>query len=220
MIRSRSNAGFAICNPEGRKKRRISRGHLFVLAALILFPALAHAADPSWRMLIEPKFMKHEVSYAIPGSERAVLAPALVKDGEPVCLSEKEFKTLDVDRKAFLAAAEENAAVELKKLTPEFKRNRKKVIQYATIISENPLTASVVLAPGFLKLFADTLGPKVIVAIPNRYTIYVFPALASHYQDYAPMISEAYRATSYPVSMEAYELSEQGLKAVGLYPEP
>jgi len=171
-------------------------------------------------MLIEPKFMKHEVSYGIPGSERAVLAPALVKDGEPVCLSEKEFKALEVDQKAFLAAAEENAAVELKKLTPEFTRNRKKVIQYATIISESPLTASVVLAPGFLKLFTDTLGPKVIVAIPNRYTIYVFPVLASHYQDYAPMISEAYRATSYPVSMEAYELSEQGLKAVGLYPEP
>ena len=28
----------------------------------------------------------------------------------------------------------------------------------------------------FLQLFQDTLGPKVLVAVPNRYTAYVFPA--------------------------------------------
>jgi len=164
--------------------------------------------------------MKHEVSYPIAGSQRAVLVPAIVKDGEPVCLSQKEFNALGVDWKTFLQAAQENASEDLKKLTPDYIRNRKKVIESASLTSESPLTASVILSPDFLKMFADTLGPKLIIAIPNRYTIYVFPALASHFQDYSPMVYEAYRATSYPVSMEAYELSAEGLKTIGIYQEP
>src|SRR5258708_3308395 len=106
MIGSRSNAGFAICNPEGRAKR--PRGHrrvpvFGVLMAVIftLIPMRAWCADPSWQVLIEPKFMKREVTFEIPKSERAALAPALMKNGDPVCLSQKEFKALGVDWKAF-----------------------------------------------------------------------------------------------------------------------
>lgn len=187
---------------------------------LLLLPVCGWGADPAWRLLIEPKFMPHEVSYPIASSERTVLVPALLKDGEPVCMSQREFKALAVNQKDFTRAALENASAELGKLTPEFTRNRKDVIEYATLTSASPLTASTVLAPDFLKKFADTLGPKIILAIPNRYTVYIFPALASHYQDYASMVGEAYRATSYPVSMEAYELSEKGLRAIGLYQEP
>ena len=164
--------------------------------------------------------MKHDVSFPIPGSARAVLVPALLKDGEPVCMSQKEFQALGVDWPAFLQSARDNASVELQKLTPYYTRDRKKVIEFATLTSDNPLNASTILSPDFLKMFADTLGPKLIIAIPDRYTIYVFPALASNYADYSPMISEAYHATSYPVSMEAYELSDHGLKTIGIYQEP
>ena len=165
--------------------------------------------------------MKPPVTFDIPKSQRAVLVPAKVgADGAPVYLSAKEFKSLDVDWKTFLAAAQANATAELKKLTPDYTRNRKKVIEYATLTSDSELTASAVLSPEFLKIFADTLGDKVIVVIPNRYTVYVFPVLASTYKDYMPMVSEAYRATARPVSMEVYELSDKGLVTIGVYEEP
>jgi hypothetical protein len=164
--------------------------------------------------------MKPPVTYEIPGAKRAVLVPALIKDGEPVYLSQKEFKALGVDWKIFLEAARGNATEELKKLTPDYTRDKKKVIEFATLTSDSELTASTVLSPEFLKMFQDTLGDKVIVVIPNRYTVYVFPVLASHYQEYTPMVAEAYHSSTYPVSMEAYELSDKGIKTIGLYQEP
>lgn len=194
----------------------------FLLAALLLFivPARGWCGEPAWRVLIEPKFMKHEVAFEIPGSKRAELVPVLLKDGEPVCMTRGEFSSLKTDSEKFLKTARKNASAELKKLTPEFIRDRKKVIEFATLTSDSPLTASVVLAPDFLKMFEEMLGPKIIVAIPNRYTVYIFPALASHYREYATMILEDYRATPYPVSMEAFELSADGLRTVGVYQEP
>ena len=191
-----------------------------VWLVLVLTTPYGRCADPAWRVLIEPKFMKPPVTYEIPKSQRAVLVPALLKDGEPVYMSQKEFKALGVDWKAFLDAARANATEELKKLTPEYTRNRKKVIEFATLTSDSELTAGTVLSPEFLKMFQDTIGDKVIVVIPNRYTVYVFPVLASRYQDYTPMVAEAYHATSRPVSMEAYELSDKGLRTIGLYQEP
>ena len=164
--------------------------------------------------------MKPEVTYEIENSKRAVLVPALMKDGEPVYLSQKDFKALGVEWKAFLEAARENATAELKKLTPDYTRDKKNVIEYATLTSDSELTASTVLSPEFLKMFQDTIGDKLIVVIPNRYTIYVFPVLASHYQDYTQMVTAAYHDSTYPVSMEAYELSEKGIRTIGLYQEP
>lgn len=196
------------------------RGALWAFALLALAPSRGWCGDPAWRVLIEPKFMRHEVAFPILKSQRAELVPAWIKDGEPVCMSRKEFGALKTEWKIFLQTAQENASEELKKLKPEFTRNSKKVIEFATLTSESPLTAGTVLAPDFLKMFGDTLGPKVIVAIPNRYTVYVFPALASRYREYTPMIAAAYRDTPYPVSMEAYELSDEGLKTVGVYEEP
>jgi hypothetical protein len=216
MAGTRSNRGFAFCKHEARFVWVALRA----LALLLLSSVRGWCGDPAWRVLIEPKFMRHEVAFEIPKSRRAELIPALVQDGVPVCMSRKDFDALKVEWKTFLQTAQENASEELKKLKPEFTRNSKKVIEFAILTSDSPLTASVVLAPDFLKMFGESLGPKVIVAVPNRFTVYVFPALASHYREYTPMVAEAYRSTPYPVSMEAYELSREGLKTIGLYEEP
>ena len=76
------------------------------------------------------------------------------------------------------------------------------------------------LAEKFADLFKDTLGDKLLVTIPNRTTAYIFPALASRYQEYSPLIFAAYRDTPFPVSTEVFELSKDGFKAVGAFEEP
>ena len=98
-------------------------------------------------------------------------------------------------------------------------RSSKKVIEYAAVTSDDPLTATAVLSPDFLKTFADIFGRKLLVAIPNRYTIFVFPSLATNYRDYAPMIISAYHDTPYPVSIEVFEASKDGLRATGTVEE-
>lgn len=186
----------------------------------LLATARAWCGDPTWQVLIEPKFEKHEVAFQIPKATRAELVPAVVKNGETVALSKKEFDALKVDWATFLASAVENASATVKNLTPEYTRDKRKIIQFATITSETPLTAGVILSPDFLKMFTDTIGDKVVIVIPNRFTVYIFPAIGGHYQDYTQMVYEAYHATGYPVSMEAYELSDKGLKTIGLFQDP
>jgi hypothetical protein len=135
-------------------------------------------------------------------------------------MTRAQFEALKVNWAAFAIQTQANAEAELKAVKTDYGRDRKKVIVYAAVSSPHGLVASAVLAPKFLDLFKDTLGEKVLVVIPNRSTAYIFPALASNYQDYAPLIFGAYRATAFPVSTEVFELSRDGMKAVGAFEEP
>jgi hypothetical protein len=94
------------------------------------------------------------------------------------------------------------------------------VIQYAELSSAQPIVASAVLAPKFLPLFKDTLGDSVLVVVPNRYTAFVFPQLATRYQEYFPLVFAAYGETAYPVSVEVFEFSAKGIRAVGVFDRP
>lgn len=161
--------------------------------------------------------MKRPVSFAIPAAQRTVLAPAAVTPEGEIVYPEAG---LAVDRAALDDATAQQAEKLLPELKPEYVRDRKKVIVYATLRSTQPVIGSVVLSPGFLALFSETLGPKVLVAVPNRYCAYVFPALASRYREYAPGVLEEYRATAEPVSTEVFEIGPDGIRAIGEYSDP
>lgn len=185
----------------------------------ILFSATARGfpAENLWHVLIEPKFMHPEISFPIPGAERTVFVPGWLENGEVRYFSKTDFTALKLDWPAFRAKASAN--VTDKKVKAEFTRNGKKVIEYATITSADPLTATAVLSADFVKTFADIFGAKLLVAIPSRYTLFIFPSLATNYRDYAAMIIEAYRATAYPVSLEVFEVSADGFRAIGTFEE-
>lgn len=177
------------------------------------------AADP-WRVILEPKSMHREVAWEIPGAERTVIAPVVVDGDDYLFPSRKiwdrfQVPDADIQRRGALAAA-----ADLATLQPHYVRDRKQVIQYAELTSERPIVASAVLDPKFLEMFHDTLGEKVFLVVPNRFTAYVFPVLASNYQDYYPMVFAAYRATAWPISVEVFELGPQGMRTVGVYREP
>ncbi|MHA3773133.1 hypothetical protein ACXR0O_16495 [Verrucomicrobiota bacterium sgz303538] len=174
----------------------------------------------AWRVWLEPKFMHAAVSAPVAGAQRTELVAGQLQDGGLNALGKTDWDVLGVSWADFSVRAKENAAADLATLKPGYVRNRRKVIEYAVLHSERPIVASAILAPKFLNLFQDSLGPKVLVALPNRYTAYVFPALASTYGDYAPMIFRDYRATAFPVSVEVFEFSAEGIKAVGAYEEP
>ena len=164
--------------------------------------------------------MKAPVSAPIAAAEKTELVAAIMGVSEVAYLNRAEFDALKLDWPTFAEKTRASAEAELKAVTTQYTRDKKKVILYAKIRSPHALIASAILAPKFLDLFKNTLGEKVLVVIPNRSTAYVFPALASNYQDYAAMIFEAYRATAFPVSKEVFELSADGLEAVGAFEEP
>jgi len=182
-------------------------------------PETTQTAEP-WRVILEPKSMHREVSWPIPDAERTVVAPVVVDGEEYLFPSRKIWDQFHVEDADIQRRGAVMAAADLATLHPRYERDRRQVIQYAELTSDRPIVASAVLAPKFLDLFRDTLGDNVYLVVPNRFTAYVFPVLASNYQDYYPMVFAAYRATAWPISVEVFELGPQGMKTVGVYREP
>jgi len=198
------------------------RFHLFLWSALgiLCFAAHGFAQESAWRVILEPKFMHREISWPVPGADRTVIAPVVVKGDDYLFPSKKVWDGFHLDdaeiqRRGAVAAAEDLAT-----LKPRYERDRNQVIQYAELKSDRPIVASAVLAPKFRDLFRDTLGDEIYLVVPNRFTAYVFPVLASNYQDYYPLVLDAYNNSTWPVSVEVFELGPKGMRTVGLYREP
>jgi hypothetical protein len=187
------------------------------LSLLIATTVVQAAADETWHLLIEPTFMHHEASWPIDGAERTVLVPARYINGEVLPLKSVDIVNLGATRDTILASATKAASEVLATLTPSFIRDDNKVIQCAVLESTNPLTASAVLAPEFETLFRETLGPDILVAIPNRFRIFVFPRGTPAFQRFSEIVIAEYDSSSYPVSKELFTLRKGKLSAVGSY---
>lgn len=178
----------------------------------------ARAAVPeeaSWRLWLAPRFLHSAGGLAIANAKRTDLAVGFLDS-----LGYETWPAGESLPGGWVARAKENAANDLAQVTVSFHRNRKKVIEYAELKCANGVMASAVLAPKFLDLFADTLGPTVLVVVPNPKVAYVFPKLASNYQDYGPVVYEAYRGDASRISLEIFEVDAEGWKAIGAFPDP
>ena len=164
--------------------------------------------------------MRHEVSFPLAGAKDTVLAPA--KLGE----SGIEFPTVAawhgarLDEEAVRKVTARYASELLQHVKVEWVRNSKGVVEYAALRSDKVPVCVSVFAPQFMKQFEDVFGPKVMVVIPNRQTVFVFPGVAVDFAEYAPLILEAWRGPSPKVSLEVFELGERGLAARGRIEEP
>jgi hypothetical protein len=187
------------------------------LSFLIVATVARSAAEETWHLLIEPTFMHYEASWPIDGAERTVLVPARYVNGEVLPLKSNDILTLGVTRDTILASAPKAASEVLATLTPRFIRDENKVIQCAVLESASPLTASAVLAPEFGTLFRETLGPEILVAVPNRFRIFVFPQGTPAFQRFSEIVIAEYDSSSYPVSKELFTLRKGKLTAVGSY---
>lgn len=180
-------------------------------------------AQANWRVTMAAKFTLPQVSQPIPGSNTTVLVPACVESaGNVRAMTQDEFAALGVDWAAFLAKAGLGGSAELAKLKPEWVRDRHRVIECAILRAAQPgddLTA-VLFAPEFIPRFTPVFGRTLLVAIPDRHTIYLFPKLASRYPEYAQKVLAVYGKSKNPVTRELFELSVGGLRAVGTYEEP
>lgn len=176
-------------------------------------PASDQKGDPT--LLIVPSFERPPVFRYLPSSKRTLLAPAFVaKSGEITFVDGREFQTSEQwDR--FVKAARERQALQLATIDPQMIRDNHGVIQMAVIVSENPMTASCIVQPGFLQHFSAIFGPELLIAIPTRNKICIFPKLANHLPMMRDAIRDDYLISPMPASTEIFELSRNGLRAVG-----
>jgi hypothetical protein len=187
------------------------------LSFLIVATVAPSIAEETWHLLIEPTFMHYEASWPIDRAERTVLVPARYENGEVLPLKSDDIAKLGATRDTILASAPKAASEVLATLTPRFIRDENNVIQCAVLESTNPLTASTVLAPEFGTLFRETLGPDILIAIPNRFRIFIFPRGTPAFQRLSEIVIAEYDSSSYPVSKELFTLRKGKLTAVGSY---
>ena len=206
-----------------RKWRGEARWWKAFFAALLLFAGTTRAALPeesTWRAWLEPSFTRAPGAEAIAGAKQTQMAFGSLTPLGLQALTRAEVAEAGDAWAAFQARARQNAAADLAKTQVEYVRNKQKTIEYAVVRSDQGLAASAVLTPKFLQQFEDTLGPDVVLMVPNRSTAWVFPKLVTTWQDYTGAIVEAYHATAWPVSLEIFELGPDGLKAIGLLSDP
>jgi hypothetical protein len=182
--------------------------------------AQAQIPREKWRVWIEPKFMHAAIGKPITGAQRTEFVAGTLEQDGLTPLLRGGLNELGVTWETFLDQARINAGIDLQDLQGKFVRNNRNVIEYAEVRSKKGVIPSAVLAPRFLDPYLNTLGPSILLVIPNRYIAFAFPKLASDYQAYSDMVLSAYRATSFPVSLEVFEVSAQGVRAFGTFSDP
>lgn len=198
-----------------------------LLVAGVAFTHLC-GAEPArtWRLAVTGFQRPAGVAVeSIPGALSTELAAARADGksakGELDFISKEEFDALRLSWPEFQAQTASAASAELARVKVEWIRDRHQIIECAILRGARPSDdiTPAVLAPDFLKRFTPVFGRKVLLAIPERGTIFLFPRLASHYQDYAQQVLAVYRKSKHPVSREVLELSATGLRAIGEYEE-
>lgn len=203
-----------------RKDQRLSRLHvLTIFVTLFLVSAsaktLANDQEGAPALLIVPDFERPPVSLYLAGSKRTLATPALInKSGQITYLKSDALKTPEA-WDSFVKEARDRSLLELATLDPTMVRDAHGVIQMAVITTDSPVTASCILLPGFLQHFSAIFGPEILIAIPTHNKICIFPKLANHLPQMAGAIRDDYLISPKPASTEIFELSRNGLHAVG-----
>lgn len=185
----------------------------FLLSICVGSPAMAG----EWALLPQPKFAGHAAAWPVPGSEDMVLAVmAATPHGEPRPVSLLEIAEFpSVTREGILQETRAMAESLLRELPMREARDRRGVLEYLAIESENPWTAAVVLAPGFFQHFEKTIGPDAAAAIPNQHLVLVFPRSAPP-AGLADLVFQSYHSTAYPVSREIFvPAAGGGIRPIG-----
>lgn len=166
---------------------------------------------------IEPSTMRTEAAQFLPGSKKTVMVPAREDELGLSRLTKEEFAAAGLTWNQFVARAATAAAAHLRKLKPDIRRDKKGTALYAVLKSESHLTASIILCPEFFAQFRESFGDRLVVLMPNRFTVYVFPRGFSDFQSMGPAILGEFEESVWPCSQEAFEITSEGLKCLGAF---
>jgi len=167
---------------------------------------------------IEPFTLRTEMARSLGDGKKTVLTPAREDKVLGITnFSKEEFAAAGLDWDQFLAKATDAATRLLVSITPQITKAKDGTIAYVTLRSERPFATSIVLSPRLIPLFREKFGDRLVVLMPDRNTVYVFSRNFGEFQDFGPRIIKEYGEALYPCSMEAFEVSRDGLKCLGAF---
>lgn len=209
----------ALSTPPPRRGRGRGLLTLWAVAAATFWLASTGAcwALEEFCLLIEPKDGP-AVKQLVKGAKMTALVPGKeTRLGGVRYYTAEEFEALGVGWTGFTRRAEVTATRVLATLKPEVTKDSKGFVTSAVLRGKSHLTAGVVLSPKFYEMFRQSMGDDLVVLIPDRFTVYVFPRPMGEYKALGPRILEAYAEATYPVSYEVLLLNKDGLSVLGSF---
>ena len=172
-------------------------------------PAATVRLEP-YVLLPEPSALRSPHSIVPAGAVKTVLTPArqtLDKLGV-AAYSADEFKKLGISKETFAQKARAAADARLAQMQPEFIKDDTGTTRYAVFRGESPLIASLVAAPSLIKNFTSLFGKDVWAALPDRNSLYIFPAKPEMLAEFADDLAERYNTNPYAASCEVFLIRE------------
>jgi hypothetical protein len=134
--------------------------------------------------------------------------------------SKEAFKKLGLSVETFAARSRAAADKLLVVFKPELARDEDGTVLYALFRSDRPIVASLLMAPSLPRMFEETFGKEIWVVMPNRYSMFVFPAKPEVLKNFSEELGERYRNDAYAASGEIFALKAgEEPRVVGSYDE-
>lgn len=175
------------------------------------------SAEPEFRVWLEAKFMGAPVSNPIEHAKKTVKVAGVWTGSQLTPFEKKDWAKLGLPWTAFESKTRAAASEDFQKFQISFKRDNRKVIEFAELNSNEGLVCSGVLAGELGEKFEDTLGEGLLLAVPSRFRAFLFPKLGSDVSKYSDLVWSAYRETAYPVSVELFEWNKGNIRAIGVF---
>ncbi|MDB6072312.1 MAG: hypothetical protein JWL81_3483 [Verrucomicrobiales bacterium] len=196
----------------------------FWLAALglLLAPASVRAqvkADPALEnvvVAIEPISLRTALARPLTDAKRTVIVPA--REDSVLGLthySKEEFAAAGLDWDQFMAKSQAAATRLLVSIKPIVAKDASGQMAYIKLKSDRPFTPSVIFSPRLIPLFQAHLGDRIVALVPDRETVYLFSRNFGEFQAFGQKIIDDHASSVYPCSIEAFEISRDGVKCIG-----
>ena len=165
---------------------------------------------------LEPIALRTALARILPDAKRTVIVPA--REDALLGLthfSKEEFAATGMDWDQFMKKAADAATRLLISIKPAVVKDSAGQIAYVKLESERPFVASIIYSPRLIPLFQDTLGDRLVALMPDRHTVYLFPRNFGEFQAFGQKIIDDHTESVYPCSIEAFEISRNGVKCIG-----
>lgn len=159
----------------------------------------------------EPRAMRSNLSRTLSGELNTVFTPASYKPETQQLegYSEANFKKLGIGWESFYAKAQESANFILSTLTPKPLRAngaQNAPIEALVYTGDEAWYSSLMIASLLLTTVQPYLGDHIIVAAPDRYALYVFPAKTEILSKYTVELFERYENSPFASSEEFFSI--------------
>ncbi len=158
------------------------------------------------------------IHYKVSEDVSKVLVLTDLNEGKITWISSIMIKDWEVSKEEVERHAITNMAALLKGKQPEV--NEIDGQKLGMIPIHSVFKASTIFAPNFKEFISEEVGWPVYAVIPCRDFIYVLPEKDKTLLNrMGGVVQKEYRTSGYPITTEVFKISDNGIEAIGKYPE-